>query len=137
MRVIRSAHYVQDPAFMDACDELGLFVVATILVGNFGTKKIPFLKENVIRCKKFGEIRRNRPSILLWEVVPNETHYPDDFALKSTKATRKYPYQNYTACDARAHDQSAKYFDVLYSNDIDSILKKKAYLKEMGDFVDN
>ena len=26
MRVIRSAHYVQDPAFMDACDELGLFL---------------------------------------------------------------------------------------------------------------
>ena len=29
MRVIRSAHYVQDPAFMDACDELGLLFVAT------------------------------------------------------------------------------------------------------------
>ncbi len=25
MRVIRSAHYPQDPAFMDACDRLGLF----------------------------------------------------------------------------------------------------------------
>ncbi|MDG1667768.1 MAG: glycoside hydrolase family 2 TIM barrel-domain containing protein [Opitutae bacterium] len=30
MRVIRSAHYIQDPAFMDACDELGLFMVAAI-----------------------------------------------------------------------------------------------------------
>ena len=27
MRVIRSAHYPQDPAFMDACDRLGLFVI--------------------------------------------------------------------------------------------------------------
>lgn len=27
LRVIRNAHYPQDPAFMDACDELGLFVI--------------------------------------------------------------------------------------------------------------
>ena len=53
MRVIRSAHYVQDPAFMDTCDELGLFVIATI-TGCIWNKKIPYLKENVIRCKKFG-----------------------------------------------------------------------------------
>lgn len=26
-RIVRSAHYVLDPAFMDACDELGLFVM--------------------------------------------------------------------------------------------------------------
>lgn len=27
LKVIRNAHYPQDPAFMDACDELGLFVI--------------------------------------------------------------------------------------------------------------
>ena len=27
MKVIRNAHCPQDPAFMDACDELGLFVI--------------------------------------------------------------------------------------------------------------
>ena len=26
-RIIRSAHYPQDPAFMDACDELGMFII--------------------------------------------------------------------------------------------------------------
>lgn len=25
--IIRTAHYPQDPSFMDACDELGLFVI--------------------------------------------------------------------------------------------------------------
>lgn len=27
MTIIRAAHYPQDPSFMDACDELGLFII--------------------------------------------------------------------------------------------------------------
>ena len=30
LKVIRNAHCPQDPAFMDACDELGLFVIVNI-----------------------------------------------------------------------------------------------------------
>ena len=142
MRVIRSAHYVQDPAFMDACDELGLFVIATIPGWQFWNKKDSIFEKRMLSdVRNLVRLERNRPSILLWEVVPNETHYPDDFALKSTKATKEeYPYQgNYTACDARAHRSKAqKYFDVLYSNDIDSNFKEKSIFKrEWGDFVDN
>ena len=36
MKVIRNAHCPQDPAFMDACDELGLFVSSTLRDGNSG-----------------------------------------------------------------------------------------------------
>ena len=36
--IIRAAHYPQDPAFMDACDELGLFVIVALPAGSIGTK---------------------------------------------------------------------------------------------------
>lgn len=37
LRVIRNAHYPQDPAFMDACDELGLLSLSTHQAGSSGT----------------------------------------------------------------------------------------------------
>ena len=43
MRVIRSAHFVQDPAFMDACDELGLLFIATIPGWQFWNKDPIFM----------------------------------------------------------------------------------------------
>ena len=36
--IIRVAHYPQDPAFMDACDEMGLFVIVATRDGNIGIK---------------------------------------------------------------------------------------------------
>ena len=48
MRVIRSAHYVQDPAFMDACDELGLFTIVTIPGWQYWNKNNPLFKERML-----------------------------------------------------------------------------------------
>ena len=142
MRVIRSAHYVQDPAFMDACDELGLFTIVTIPGWQYWNKNNPLFKERMLMdVRKLVRLERNRPSVLLWEMVPNETHYPEDYAIKATKATKEeFPYPgNYTVCNARTHrTQSQKYFDVLYDNDIDLNFKDKSIFKrEWGDFVDN
>ena len=142
MRVIRSAHYVQDPAFMDACDELGLFTIVTIPGWQYWNKNNPLFKERMLMdVRKLVRLERNRPSVLLWEIVPNETHYPEDYAIKATKATKEeFPYPgNYTVCNARTHrTQSQKYFDVLYDNDIDLNFEDKSIFKrEWGDFVDN
>ena len=142
MRVIRSAHYVQDPAFMDACDELGLFIIVTIPGWQYWNKNNPLFKERMLMdVRKLVRLERNRPSVLLWEMVPNETHYPEDYAIMATKATKEeFPFLgNYTVCNARTHrTQSQKYFDVLYDNDIDLNFKEKSIFKrEWGDFVDN
>ncbi len=48
MRVIRNAHYPQDPAFMDACDELGLFVIVNTPDGNSGMISRSLLKECIV-----------------------------------------------------------------------------------------
>ena len=141
MRVIRSAHYIQDPAFMDACDELGLFVVTAIPGWQFWNDKPIFMERMVKDVRNLVRLERNRPSVLLWEVIPNETHFPDEFASQSAAATQEeYPYPGcYTATDARTHrTQSQKYFDVLYANDrVPAHPDKSIFKREWGDFVDN
>jgi beta-galactosidase len=42
MRIIRSAHYPQDPAFMDACDELGMFIIVPTPGWQFWNKEPVF-----------------------------------------------------------------------------------------------
>ena len=141
MRVIRSAHFVQDPAFMDACDELGLFTVTTIPGWQFWNKNPIFMERMLKDVRNLFRLERNRPSVLLWEIVPNETHFPDEYAKKATQAAKEeFPYPGkYTVSDARTHrTQSQEYFDALYANDVVPAHKNKSIFKrEWGDFVDN
>ena len=141
MRVIRSAHYVQDPAFMDACDELGLLFVATTPGWQFWNDKPIFEKRMLEDIRKMIRLERNRPSVLLWEVVPNETKFPNSFANNAvTAAKEEFPYQGiYTASDARTHrGNNQHFFDVLYADDtIWKYEDKSIFKREWGDFVDN
>jgi beta-galactosidase len=65
MRIIRSAHYPQDPAFMDACDELGMFVIVATPGWQFWNEE-PVFEERV-----YSDIRnmvrrdRNHPSVIM------------------------------------------------------------------------
>lgn len=141
MRVIRSAHFVQDPAFMDACDELGLLIVATIPGWQFWNKNPVFMKRMLEDVRKLIRLERNRPSIMIWEIIPNETHFPEQFAIEATKAAKEeFPYDGlYTVTDAREmRGKNQKYFDMLYANDIvPKYPEKSIFKREWGDFVDN
>jgi beta-galactosidase len=115
MRVIRCAHYPQDPAFMDACDALGMFVIITTPGWQFWNA------DPVFEARVFADIRnmvrrdRNRPSGWLWEPILNETDYPDYFAERVHQITHEeYPHPGcYTACDRGAEGQ--EHFDVVYA----------------------
>ena len=141
MRVIRSAHFVQDPAFMDACDELGLLFVATIPGWQFWNKDPIFMDRMLDDVRKLIRLERNRPSVFIWEIIPNETHFPEKFAQEATKAAKEeFPFKGlYTVTDAREmRGKNQKYFDMLYSNDLVSKYPNKSIFKrEWGDFVDN
>lgn len=141
MRVIRSAHYVQDPAFMDACDALGLFMVTTIPGWQFWNEKPIFMERMLEDVRKLVRLERNRPSVLLWEVIPNETHFPATYAEQATAAAKEeYPFAGlYTATDSRTDRVSSQdLFDVLYADDTVWAHKEKSVFKrEWGDFVDN
>ncbi len=145
MRVIRSAHYPQDPAFMDACDRLGLFVIVATPGWQFWGKG-PFAERVFSDIRQMVRRDRNRPSILMWEPILNETHYPADFAQKAHDAVHEeYPYPGcYAACDAVA--QGAAPYETLYAHPATgdkhwSIRERKNdkpyFTREFGDNVDD
>lgn len=117
MRVIRCAHYPMDPAFMDACDKLGLFVIVT-------TPGWQFWGKDKFGEHVYGNIRqmvrrdRNHPSVFIWEPILNETHFPADFAKKAYDSVHEeYPYPScYAACDNISEGQ--QHFDALYAHPI-------------------
>ncbi|MBI9064793.1 MAG: hypothetical protein JEZ14_22595 [Marinilabiliaceae bacterium] len=140
-RIIRSAHYPQDPAFMDACDELGMFVIVATPGWQF------FNKEKIFQERVFSDIRhmvrrdRNHASVILWEPILNETHYPKEFAEKVHAITHEeYPYQGaYTAADLSPHHpETVEIFDVVFAHPRDEYeMKQSIFTREWGDNVDD
>jgi len=115
--IIRAAHYPADPAFMDACDALGLFFIVATPGWQFWNDDNPQFEELVYQdIRNMVRRDRNHASVILWEPILNETHYPDYFAKKVHNIVHEeYPFQGaYTACDSRA--KGMEYFDVIYDH---------------------
>lgn len=139
MRIIRNAHYPQDPAFMDACNELGLFVIETTPGWQFWNK------DSVFAARIYSDIRnmvrrdRNHPCVILWETILNETNFPVEFAKEAYSIVhREYPYQGcFAACDDNS--KGAADFDVIYSYPFRGGAKtdKCVFTREWGDNVDD
>jgi beta-galactosidase len=69
---VRCSHYPQSPAFLDACDELGLMVWQE--VPGWGYLGDDAWKELLVRDVKDMIVRdRNRPSIVIWGTRANES----------------------------------------------------------------
>ena len=114
--IIRTAHYPQDPSFMDACDELGLFILVATPGWQYWNKdkgwdeKVHQNTRNIIRRD------RNHPCVLMWEPILNETRYPEAFALEALQITKdEYPYPYRPVAAADMHSAGvAEHYDVLY-----------------------
>ena len=128
-------HYPQDPAFMDACDELGILGI----VSNPGWQ---FMGDEVFRQRVYQDARemvrrdRNRACVLLWEAQMNET----DNHLVAAELYRiiheEYPGDGcYTAGDRVMQPVEGFHgWDVEYSRNDGS---KPLWIREWGDQVDN
>ena len=144
MEIIRNAHCPQDPAFMDACDELGLFVIVNTPGWQFWNDAPEFAQRVYSDIRNVVRRGRNHPSVWLWEPNLNETWYPADFA-KNTRdiVDAEYPYPYcYSGSDseARGHENFPVYFahpanmqDA--SKEIDPT--KTYFTREWGDNVDD
>lgn len=146
LKVIRNAHCPQDPAFMDACDELGLFVIDNIPGWQFWNEAPIFAQRVFDDTRQLVRRDRNHPSVWLWEPILNETWYPADFARQTQEIVKEeYPFPYcYTACDAQARGHET--YPVLFSHPTagekaDAIGKmdpKLTYFtREWGDNVDD
>ena len=79
LKVIR-CHYPQDPAFMDACDELGLFCLGSTAGWQFWNNDSLFSKRVYQDIRNLVRQNRNHASLFFWEPVLNDTSYPASFA---------------------------------------------------------
>jgi beta-galactosidase len=104
---IRLSHYPHAPAFMDACDELGLVVMDCIPGWQFFNREDPaFTEIQYENCRRMLRRDRNHPCVILWEVSLNETDMPAEFIRRTQAiAHKEYPGdQCYTCGWTDGHD---------------------------------
>lgn len=146
MKVIRNAHCPQDPAFMDACDELGLFVIVNTPGWQFWNDAPEFAQRVYSDIRNLVRRDRNHVCVWMWEPILNETWYPEDFA-KNTRdiVDQEYPYPYcYSGCDSGARGR--EHFPILFTHpsydgkswgDKNANPKITYFTREWGDNVDD
>lgn len=138
LRVVR-CHYPQSPAFMDACDRLGIFVIVSTPGWQFWNDKNPLFVERVYDdVHNMVRRDRNHASVFLWEAILNETRYPAYFPAKTHAIVHaEYPYPGaYTAGDGGLPGDGV--LDVDYGGPLlDTNTEHKCvFRREWGDNVD-
>lgn len=143
MTVFRNAHYPQDPAFMDACDALGMFVIVNTPGWQFWNRDDPVFERRVYDdIVQMVRRDRSRPSLLMWEPVLNETRFPAAFVTNAVRLVRRETRApNYCACDSIA--AGADVCDVAYVHGARRVSSvrgadaKATFCREWGDFPDD
>lgn len=110
---VRATHYPQSPAFLEACDEIGLLVIECQPGWQNFTNTQTFYDRTLRDTREMIRRDRNRPSVMLWETSLNETGYSRQWAQEATEtAHREYPGdQMFTAADYGYHGDL---YDVCY-----------------------
>lgn len=139
-KIIRTAHYPQDPSFMDACDELGMFVIVAVPGWQYFNKEPQFSEYVYEDLRNIIRRDRNHASIIMWEPILNETPFPESFALKTLAITREeYPYYGtFSAADCKSPGIKDNY-DVVYGfpDDLKGDYKQSMFTREWGEYVDD
>ena len=115
--IVRLPHYPQAPAFLDACDELGLMTLVCI-PGWQHFSDTPRFRANVLEDLRQTIRRdRNHPSAVLWETSLNETMGHDDILRQLIAvAHEEYPGDQMLTCgDSEGHAPQELDYDVPYS----------------------
>ena len=144
--LVRNAHYLQDPAFMDACDEVGLFVIANTPGWQFWNKKPLFGQRVVDDIRALVRRDRSRPCLIFWEPILNETWYPEPEAKKWVETVKAAAPRgpNLCACDSGARGQ--QFYDIIFKHPDGSTSeahsagpegKRPTFTREWGDCVDD
>jgi beta-galactosidase len=136
-RIIRVAHYPQDPSFMDACDELGLFVIVATPGWQFWNKDSLFVERVYSDIRNMVRRDRNHPSVLMWEPILNETRFPLEFSLKAQQIVHEEYPGSFCVADNHSEGVAANY-EALYGwpKDVDKF-EQCIFTREFGENVDD
>jgi len=130
---IRS-HYPQDPAFVDACDELGMLLI----VSNPGWQFVggPLFTQRVYQdCRDMIRRDRNHPCVILWEAQLNESPNKPLFPMLEKIVHEEFPFDPcYAAGDSVAAKPEDPDWDMVYGGDKHV---RPNWWREWGDHVDN
>jgi beta-galactosidase len=86
--VVRCSHYPQSPAFLDACDELGLMVWEELPGWHYiGKQDWQDMAVSDVQCMIRRD--RNRPSVIIWGVRINESASIPEFYKRTTAAAKE------------------------------------------------
>ena len=133
VNMVRAAHYPQDPAFYDACDEFGMLVTSANPGWQFYNDKDPVFERRVYEdTRNLVRRDRNHPSLLLWETALNETPNQPGHLLGEMHriAHEEYPFPGlFTVADV---DEAKKGgLDVYYHGGFDE--PRNSFTREYGD----
>ncbi len=135
--IVRLGHYPQDPAVLDACDELGLLAIEPIPGWQFFNAAQGFVERTYRDVRDLIRRDRNHPSVLMWETTLNESNPPKYWKDRAVQtAHEEYPGdQCYTSGDTYGYDG----FDVCYNDwegnfNRPNHTKKASFIREYYDY---
>ena len=77
INAVRTAHYPNDPALLELCDELGFYVIDEANIESHGmgykeqslAKNPAWFEAHLDRIKNMVERDKNHPSIIMWSMI--------------------------------------------------------------------